>query len=140
MEPDQVDALRAAVSRLGRRLRNEGSGTAPLSATGIAVLGRLRREGPMTLQALAAAEHVRPPTMTRIIDRLADLGMVTKQPNPHDRRSTIVHLHQAGEDYVADTVRQRSVWLANRIATLSPDEADALARAIPALQHLGNLP
>ena len=140
MDAHQVDAVRAAVSRLARRLRNEGSSTRPLSATGIAVLGRLGREGPTTLQSLAAAEHVRPPTMTRIIERLAELGMVTKQPNPHDRRSTIVHLHQAGEDYVADTVRQRSVWLANRIATLSPDEADALARAIPALQHLGNLP
>ncbi len=140
MEPEQVDALRAAVSRLSRRLRNEGSGTAPLSATGIAVLGRLRREGPLTLQALAAGEHVRPPTMTRIIDRLADLHMVSKQPNPNDGRSVIIHLHQAGEEYLADTVRHRSRWLNDRIDTLSPDEEDALRRAIPALQHLANLP
>lgn len=140
MDPDQVDALRTAVSRLGRRLRTEGSGASPLSATGVAVLGRLRREGPMTLQALASAEHVRPPSMTRIIERLAELGMVTKQPNPHDRRSTIVHLHPAGEDYVADTIRQRSVWLTRRVTSLPQEEAEALARAIPALQRLANLP
>jgi DNA-binding MarR family transcriptional regulator len=138
MDAHQVDALRAAVSRLARRLRNEASSTRPLSATGIAVLGRLRREGPTTLQSLAAAEHVRPPTMTRIIERLAELGMVTKQPNPDDRRSTIVHLHPNGDEYLAATVRQRSQWLTGRIETLTDEEREALSRAIPALQKLGN--
>lgn len=134
-----MDALRTAVSRLARRLRNEGSTTTPLSATGIAVLGRLRREGPMTLQALAAAEYVRPPSMTRIVDRLAELGMVSKQPNPNDRRSTLVHIHRVGDDYIADTIRQRSVWLTSRIAELTPEDEDDLRRALPALQRLGNL-
>ena len=136
MDANQVDALRAAVSRLARRLRNEAPTARPLSATGIAVLGLLRREGPTTLQALACAEHVRPPTMTRIVDRLVEMGMVTKQPNPDDRRSTIVHLDPTGADYLAATVRQRSTWLASRIDTLTEEERKALSHAIPALQKL----
>ena len=76
--------------------------------------------------------------MTRIIERLAELGMVTKQPNPDDRRSTIVHLHPNGDEYLAATVRQRLQWLTGRIETLTDEEREALSRAIPALQKLGN--
>lgn len=134
----EVDALRIAVSRLARRLRNEGSGSESLSATGIAVLARLRREGPQTLQALASAERIRPPSMTRIVDRLVELGHVTREPHPDDRRAVLVALASPGEEFLADTVRQRSSWLAERLGRLDAPDRDAIAAALPALQRLAD--
>ncbi|MDN5570831.1 MAG: MarR family transcriptional regulator, partial [Propionibacteriaceae bacterium] len=134
----EVDALRIAVSRLARRLRNEGSGSESLSATGIAVLARLRREGPQTLQGLASAERIRPPSMTRIVDRLVELGHVTREPHPDDRRAVLVALASPGEEFLADTVRQRSSWLAERLGRLDAPDRDAIAAALPALQRLAD--
>lgn len=133
-----MDALRIAVSRLARRLRNEGSGSESLSATGIAVLARLRREGPQTLQGLASAERIRPPSMTRIVDRLVELGHVTREPHPDDRRAVLVALASPGEEFLADTVRQRSSWLAERLGRLDAPDRDAIAAALPALQRLAD--
>ncbi|WP_232548501.1 MarR family transcriptional regulator [Propioniciclava soli] len=138
MDPNEVDALRAAVSRLARRLRNEGSGSDTLSATGVAVLARLRRDGAQTLQALAAAEHVRPPSMTRIVDRLVEMGLVTRAPHPDDGRAVLVRLGEPGASFLADTVRQRSAWLTERLGALDAADADALRAALPALQRLAD--
>lgn len=138
MHSTDVDALRIAVSRLARRLRNEGSGSDTLSATGIAVLARLRRDGPQNLQALAVAEHVRPPSMSRIVDRLVELEHVTREPHPDDRRAVLVALASAGESFLADTVRQRSGWLTARLDRLEASDRDAILAALPALQRLAD--
>lgn len=137
MNQTQTDALRVAVNRLARRLRNEGSGANTWSATSLAVLGLLRREGAQTIRALAAAEHVKPPSMTRIVDALADAGFVVRQAHPDDGRSVLVELTDGGRQHIATTIDARSAWLHERLATLDEADRAALAAAIPALQRLG---
>lgn len=137
MEPTEIDQLRAGVMRLSRRLRNAAAGAGTMSATGLAVLGRLRREGPLSMQSLADGEHVRPPSMSRLVDRLCELGYVARSAHPTDRRSVLVTLTDAGLDFLKDNQRQRSSWLAEQVARLEPEDAEALRRAIPALMQLG---
>ena len=137
MDQTQADALRVAINRLARRLRNEGSGANTLSATSLAVLGLLRHEGPQTIRALATAEHVKPPSMTRIVDALADAGYVTREAHPDDGRSVLVQLTDGGRQHIATTIDARSAWLHERLATLDEADRAALAAAIPALQRLG---
>lgn len=139
MRVDAVDIsnLRAAILRLARRLRNEGAGDDTLSATGVAVLGRLLRDGPQTLQVLATGEHVRPPSMTRIVDRLVELELVDKTSRPDDRRCVLVGLTDAGRAFLDGTRVRRTQWLASQIALLDDAETEALRRALGALQHLG---
>src|ERR1041385_4623095 len=68
--------------RRARRVDNESHLPAPqLSALSVIVYG-----GPMTLGALAAAEQVRPPTMTRLIAALEQSGLVTREMDADDRR------------------------------------------------------
>ncbi len=136
MDPVDIGNLRAAILRLARRLRNEGSGDDTLSATAVAVLARLR-EGPQTLQVLATGEHVRPPSMTRIVDRLVELELVSRASHPDDRRCVLVGLTDAGRAFLDDTRARRTRWLADQIALLDADEAEALRGALGALQHLG---
>src|SRR3954451_1409019 len=90
-----ADKLHSAAIHLLRRLRREdpASGlTGPrLSALSVVVFG-----GPMTLGALAEAEQVRRPTMTRLIDALEEAGLVTRRPNPADGRAPLLQATPEG--------------------------------------------
>src|ERR1700730_14324297 len=77
--------LSLAVMRLARPLcfRNP---SAPVTLSQLSALTTLANEGAMTPGALAIRERVRPPSMTRVIASLADLGFVERAPHPVDGR------------------------------------------------------
>ena len=66
----------------------------------------------MTPGALAAAERVKPPSMTRVIASLADLGLVRRAPHPTDGRQVIVSLSDEGEQIITGeaAAREASFW------------------------------
>ena len=85
-----ADRLHSAAIHLLRRLRREDAASGlsgpRLSALSVIVFGG----GPITLGQLALAEQVRPPTMTRLVNRLAAEGLVTREPDPADGRITYI--------------------------------------------------
>ncbi|MFN8196865.1 MAG: MarR family transcriptional regulator [Nakamurella multipartita] len=140
LDQEAVATLRGAVLRLGRRLRYQTSGDADLSATELAVLGRIGLCGPMAPSALARAEHVKPPSMTKVIESLQERGLVRRDPHPTDGRQCLISRTEAGESFVAKTRAQRTAWLAAHLAELDPADRQALLAAAPALQRLADLP
>jgi DNA-binding MarR family transcriptional regulator len=127
--------LRLIVGRLIRRMRAEGR--LPLAQG--AVLGRLDRGGAATVSALAAAERVRPQSMSQTVSELEADGLVSRRPDPTDRRQLLVELTEAGHATLADERRQREGWLARAIAEdLSGAERAALERAIESLRRLAD--
>ncbi len=137
---ETVAALRAAVLVLARRLRYQLAGDDDLSATELAVLGRIGRCGPMTPGQLARSEHVRPPSMTKVIESLESRGMLSRQPHPTDGRQYLVSRTDAAEAFVEASRQIRTVWLADRLSQLAPGEREAIAAAVPALSRLAELP
>ncbi len=127
--------LRQAVGRTHRRLRAQ-VGEAHLSYPHYSVLVLLTREGPMTPGRLAELEGVQPPTMTRTVSALAELGLVSKGPDQRDGRLVVVALTPAGEAEVRETRRRRDTWLTSRLAKLAPDDRAALARAAVLLKEI----
>jgi len=127
-------ALAVSVTRLARRLRQE-RGT-DLTANQLSVLGTLRREGPLTAGALAAAEGVQPPSMTRTVASLCDLGLTRRESHPTDGRQVILALSQHGERLLADERRRRDAWLARRLRELDPADRETLRRAAAVLDAL----
>jgi DNA-binding MarR family transcriptional regulator len=120
--------LRVAVGRSARRIRAERSDL-DLSDTQLSVLFVLEREGPTTPGELADHEHVQPPTMTRVVNCLADRGLVERSDHPSDRRQVLVAITDAGRHEIRETRRRRDAWLAGRLAGLTPDERAVLAAA-----------
>ncbi|MBU6498833.1 MAG: MarR family transcriptional regulator [Rhodospirillales bacterium] len=59
-------------------------------------------EGPHTVRGLAARLEVSKPAITRSIDRLAELGMAKRGPDPRDRRSVLVQRTRKGLEFLAD--------------------------------------
>lgn len=142
MNPDAGQTatdLRLAVGRLVRRTRREAS-TLPPSQ--MAVLGRLDRDGPQTVAALAGAERVSHQSMTRLVGALVDAEFVepltpAALPPGSDRRRKPLALTAAGAAAVQEQRGLRSTHLARAIETrLSPAEHRALAAAIPLLERL----
>lgn len=83
----------------------------------------------MTPGALAVRERVRPPSMTRVIASLADLGFVARTAHPVDGRQVLVSVSQAGADLVEAEKRASQEWLQKRLARLHPDQRKTLLMA-----------
>src|SRR3954464_9067334 len=99
--------LRIAVMRTSRRLRAEKSDT-DLSDGQLSVLALLEREGPRTPREIAAYERVQPPSMTRTLTALLDLGLVTRTEHPVDRRQVLVAVTETGAATARETPRRRA--------------------------------
>ncbi len=59
-------------------------------------------DGPHTVRGLAARLEVSKPAITRSLDRLAELGLAKRAPDPRDRRSVLVTRTRRGNDYLSD--------------------------------------
>ena len=132
-------ALRISVSRLARRLRAErlAKGLEPgLSDTQLAALASLERHSAMTPGELADHEKVQPPSMTRVIAALEELGLVMRAPHATDRRQVVLTVTDRGREVVQQTRRLREEWLAKRLRELTPEERAALRAAAPVLEKL----
>lgn len=121
------------VSRLARHLdlaRRAAFAAHGLEAWGFDVLSALRRTGPpyqLTPGALLRATLVTSGTMTNRVDRLADAGLVRREPDPQDRRGVLVTLTPTGRARVdaalADLVKHEQALLDG----LSPADRATLA-------------
>ena len=129
--------LRQAIGRTHRRLRSE-VGDAHLPYVQYSVLTVLTREGPMTPGRLAEREGVQPPTMTRTVNCLVELGLVSKAADPRDGRQVVVALTPAGDAEVRETRRRRDAWLTSRLSRLAPDDRATLARAAVLLKEIAS--
>ncbi|EUA92952.1 marR family protein [Mycobacterium ulcerans str. Harvey] len=121
--------------RLARQLRFRNP-SSPVSLSQLSALTTLANEGAMTPGALAIRERVRPPSMTRVIASLADMGLVDRTPHPVDGRQVLVSVSEAGAELVKAARRARQEWLTERLATLDGDKRDILRNAADIMMAL----
>jgi len=127
--------LRDAITRLQRRIRKERP-VGDLTFSQLSALTSLQLAGALTPRELADVERVQPPTMTKIVGKLEDRGLVARTPHPTDGRQVILAATEEGRAVYAQFERARNKWLAQQLAQLSPDERDALARAAEIMQQV----
>ena len=130
-------SLRIGVMRFSRRLRVERSGD-DLTLTQLSVLGTLARYGALPIGEIAARENVKPPSMTRTVAYLEELGLVTRRPSATDGRQVVVDLTADAERVLDADRRRRDAWLAQRLAALSPEQRALLREAAPLLDELAS--
>ncbi len=126
--------LRLVVGRLARKLRDHApSGLTP---TQLSALANIDEYGPLRLTALAAREAIAPPTASRAVDGLVAQGLVTREPDPEDARSTILRVSRQGDEFLAGWRQSRDALLAARLAALDPADVAQLAATLPLLRAL----
>lgn len=135
-QTEQVAArLHSASIRLLRMLRRQDDSSG-LSAPRLSALSVLVFTGPLSLAELAAAEQVRPPTMSRVVEGLVEAGLVTRELKPGDRRSVRITATEEGKRLL-DAGRERRVRaLTARLDKLAESERRALARGVEILERV----
>jgi DNA-binding MarR family transcriptional regulator len=123
-----------AVGRLSRSLRQAG---VPGPGHGaISALATLVTYGQMRLGDLAAKEGVAAATMSRIVASLVELGYVSRESDPIDRRAWLATATEEGVRLISGVRSTRVQELSRRVDRLSADDREALANALPALEAL----
>ncbi|HZS30643.1 MAG TPA: MarR family transcriptional regulator [Gaiellaceae bacterium] len=127
--------LRLVLGHLVRRLRAEYT----FSVTQASVLSRLDRDGAQTTSALAAAERVRPQSMAQTLAELEAEGLVSRRPDPADKRQVLIELTEGGRERLRADRRRREDWLSEAVAAeLTREEQETLLAAVPLLQRLAD--
>jgi DNA-binding MarR family transcriptional regulator len=126
--------LRLSATRLARQLRQESS--TGLTPSQLSALAAIERHGPITLGALADVERVAPPSVTRVVGKLEEAGLVKRQIDAADRRVARVSTTAAGNSLLAKVRQRKNVWLAARVAGLDDADRRRLADALDALDAL----
>ncbi|MEA3017984.1 MAG: hypothetical protein QOI38_2706 [Sphingomonadales bacterium] len=125
--------LQAAAVRL-LRLARQSRGKAP-HAPHLPLLAAIAAAGPLSLAALAAREGVRPPTMSRSVERLVAAGFVSRETDPGDRRRVRIAATEAGRSLLA-AGRGPAGAIADRLARLAESERRALERGLELIERL----
>jgi DNA-binding MarR family transcriptional regulator len=130
-----ADRLHSTAIHLLRRVRKQdaatGEGPARLSALSVLVFG-----GPKTLGELAAAEQVKPPTMSRIVAGLARSKLVEVTADAQDARRMRIRPTPRGVKLLQQGRQRRIDDLASQLAGLTPQELAQIADSTEILARL----
>jgi DNA-binding MarR family transcriptional regulator len=129
---DLADRLHSTAIHLLRQVRVQDSATglapARISALSVLVFG-----GAISLNRLAQAEQVRPPTMSRIVDALESDGLARRTVNPEDRRAVVIEATERGTAILWRGRKRRVKFLARHLSRLSEEERKKIGDAIIAI-------
>jgi DNA-binding MarR family transcriptional regulator len=130
-----ADRLHSTAIHLLRRVRKQdaatGEGPARLSALSVLVFG-----GPMTLGQLAAAEQVKPPTMSRIVTGLEHSRLAERRTDSKDARRVRIHATASGEHLLHQGRRRRIEYLARYLDGLTGQELATLDEGVQVLERV----
>jgi DNA-binding MarR family transcriptional regulator len=130
---DEAAEILLAFSRLIRTVTRVAGGvedTPPMTATQRVALFELGDGGSLRLNDLAERMGVSPPTASRSVDALHELGLVERVPDPHDRRALRIDLTPTGKKLLVERKGKAQAAFAPAVAALSASERRTLARLL----------
>jgi DNA-binding MarR family transcriptional regulator len=128
--------LLPGVALLTRLLVRHLGGT--WSRTEVSLLNTLSY-GPRRITELAEFERLAQPTMTQLVKRLEQSGLVTRERQPDDGRVVLVALTEAGVAAVEDFRAQASAALGTCLVEMPDEQVEALAAATETITQLVTL-
>jgi DNA-binding MarR family transcriptional regulator len=119
---------------MARRLRQEAG--AELSPSQTAALATIERHGPLTPSELATRERVQRPTVTRVLARLEEAGLVERAADPDDRRCSLLSVSAAGRSLLAAARTRKDAYLSTRLESLDAEDRAVLDHAAGILERM----
>lgn len=105
------------------------------SAEGWRILGMLRNGEGLTMSEISAVMSVPPPTLTRLVDKLVDSGLVLRRVDPMDRRRVLVYLTSRGKAKVRKLAKREAVVKTHLAEQFGEDSAATLVRCLSRLHE-----
>ncbi|WP_257007703.1 MarR family winged helix-turn-helix transcriptional regulator [Brachybacterium alimentarium] len=129
--PQHLPLVCSQFSRLAARRSEVGVG-----AVSWRVVSTIERHGPLRLSEIADRERVSRPTATTVIQRLEEEGLVQREGDPTDSRSSLVTTTEQGSAQLAAWRRQLAVGVGGLLAPLPAEGLATLDRAAEILAGL----
>jgi DNA-binding MarR family transcriptional regulator len=126
--------LHSAAIHLLRRARRTDplTGVSPAQLSALSVL----MSGPKTLGELAAAEQVRPPTMSRLVSEMKRAGVARKVTDRTDARVVRVHATKKGLRALSRGRTMRIEAIERLLSGLDAHEIGTVERAVGTIERL----
>jgi len=133
-ERETADRLHSAAIHLLRRVRRSD----PLTGVPAAQLSALSvlMGGPRSLGEMAAAEQVRPPTMSTLVVDMERAGLVRRSSDPSDARIVRLEMTAKGRRVLAKGREMRIADIERRIKRLDPREIATVADAVAIVERM----
>jgi DNA-binding MarR family transcriptional regulator len=131
---EEAAELRVILVRLQRQLRARSDNY--LTPSQVSVLARVEQSGPLRMGALAEAEGTSPATVCRLIDSLAQDGLIERVADPRDGRASLVQASPEGASLLGALRAQGTAALRSAFDDLSTEDQSVIRDALPALQAL----
>ncbi len=134
-EVELANRLRPVVLQLTRELRRE---IHSLGVTGgqVSLLVAVKYAPGVGVRELAAQERLSPAAVSKAIRKLEELELVERRGREGDRRRAALHVTEKGHQVLRSVRSRRTIWLAERLKGLDPDELRRLDEALPTLERL----
>jgi len=131
---DVADRLHSAAIHLLRRVRRSD----PLTGVSAAQLSALSvlMGGPRTLGEMAAAEQVRPPTMSTLVAEMERLGLVRRSRDPADARVARIEMTAKGRRVLAKGRELRIADIERRVRRLRPEQVASVREAVSIIEAM----
>jgi MarR family transcriptional regulator, transcriptional regulator for hemolysin len=101
------------------------------------VLFRLQRNEGLKQSELADILEVQPITLTRLIDRLCDNGLIERRSDPNDRRAKRLFLTPAAKPVLSKVTAAAETMMSNVLAGLDPPARETMRASLTVMK--GNL-
>ena len=127
--------LHFAAIHLLRRLKRADEGL-ELSTAELSTIATLVNRGAMTMTELAEADRVRPPTMTRRVQRLERDGYALRESSPSDGRLSVIRHTTRGWLALEEAAERRALELSRALGELDSHELEVLEKAAGIIERL----
>jgi DNA-binding MarR family transcriptional regulator len=130
-------ALRVAVGRMIRKMRQAPVDGGELSLSESSALARLERGGPATSSDLARIERISPQSMGVTVAALLERNLIERSRDPEDGRRIVLSITEVGRQTVHERRGARTEYIAAALRDgFTPDELVQLAAAATLLERL----
>jgi DNA-binding MarR family transcriptional regulator len=133
-EIDTAVALRVAVTRIHRALRTRPDW--PITPSQASALSRIEQVGPVRLGVLSGLENIAPATMSKVVDCLEDLQLITRIPDELDGRASLVQISDSGSAMLYNLRTVSTLAIHDALTVLSSAERAQIRRVLPVLEKL----
>src|SRR5919197_1992979 len=133
-EREVADRLHSAAIHLLRRVRRSDPQT-DVSAAQLSALSVLMG-GPRTLGEMAAAEQVRPPTISTLVAEMERLGLVRRSSDPGDARIARIEMTAKGRRVLAKGRELRIADIERRVRRLRPEQVASVRDAVAIIESM----
>jgi len=120
---------------IGRALRKD-AGPSPLAAEQRSALGVVFFAGPIRMGALASAERVGAPAMTKTVAILERHALVRRERDPRDDRAVLIRATRKGASAVREGRDERVRRIDSGLRRLTPDARRRVGAAVGDLEDL----